>query len=567
MELVYLWVEEYKNIKRQGFNFSPRFRCEFKDENDKHDLLVEKKENQESEFIDSLLGDNVSLTAVVGKNGTGKSRLVKLIRLILEEFLSDKTSYKGILVFYDRDKGLICLDNEVNCKPNIPIKHISLSDKDEAKRIFEKTIFPILDYSLTYDREIDFYNIRESQNPQFLNFPDKATNSVSFREEANESIKKIFENYQYLSKSNYWGIFENFFRPTHIEVIFHRERFKYFASKNESTNISELGNYLRNKFRNREEVSTEFMSHLYNIINASNGSNLKEEKTKFLELINNDLFEVLCSKNSSHIEIMKKNNISYSAEYKILKLDIASLNIKEVEFLLGLNFRDIFTIEIVDVNHKRFTSLSFGEQQLLKVINILYSLAIQAKIDNIVIFLDEIDIGFHPEWQKNVIKYIIGLTKLLPTKKFNFIILAHSPFVLSDIPSSNVLFLDKWKETIKDVSSEVTINTFASNIHTLLSNGFFMSSLMGEHTKEKITEIIDFLNDKKELKTIKEEHLKGIINNIGEDFLKNKLLSMYYKKYRKDKIEEEREILIQRIEDDQKKLKELDNIQREFNND
>jgi len=25
MELVYLWVEEYKNIHRQGFNFSPKF--------------------------------------------------------------------------------------------------------------------------------------------------------------------------------------------------------------------------------------------------------------------------------------------------------------------------------------------------------------------------------------------------------------------------------------------------------------------------------------------------------------------------------------------------------------
>ena len=33
MELVYLWVEEYKNIKNQGFNFSPRFKCEFDGEN------------------------------------------------------------------------------------------------------------------------------------------------------------------------------------------------------------------------------------------------------------------------------------------------------------------------------------------------------------------------------------------------------------------------------------------------------------------------------------------------------------------------------------------------------
>ncbi len=28
MELVYLWVEKYKNIYGQGFNFSPRFSYE-----------------------------------------------------------------------------------------------------------------------------------------------------------------------------------------------------------------------------------------------------------------------------------------------------------------------------------------------------------------------------------------------------------------------------------------------------------------------------------------------------------------------------------------------------------
>ncbi len=29
MELVYLWVEEYKNIHNQGFNFSPKFNCNY----------------------------------------------------------------------------------------------------------------------------------------------------------------------------------------------------------------------------------------------------------------------------------------------------------------------------------------------------------------------------------------------------------------------------------------------------------------------------------------------------------------------------------------------------------
>lgn len=33
MELVYLWVEEYKNIQNQGFNFSPNFELEFSSKN------------------------------------------------------------------------------------------------------------------------------------------------------------------------------------------------------------------------------------------------------------------------------------------------------------------------------------------------------------------------------------------------------------------------------------------------------------------------------------------------------------------------------------------------------
>jgi hypothetical protein len=41
MELLYIWIEDYKNIRRQGFNFPAKYRFEFtnlqlsKDENDK----------------------------------------------------------------------------------------------------------------------------------------------------------------------------------------------------------------------------------------------------------------------------------------------------------------------------------------------------------------------------------------------------------------------------------------------------------------------------------------------------------------------------------------------------
>jgi len=73
MELVYLWVEDYKNIQKQGFNFSPRFRCEYDDE--KNELTIEENDD----YIENFFGDNINVTAIVGKNGSGKSSVLEYL--------------------------------------------------------------------------------------------------------------------------------------------------------------------------------------------------------------------------------------------------------------------------------------------------------------------------------------------------------------------------------------------------------------------------------------------------------------------------------------------------------
>ncbi|MCT7586926.1 hypothetical protein [Aliarcobacter butzleri] len=77
MELVYLWVKEYKNIKNQGFNFSPRFECEFFPKYDKDGKLKDNCELKitPKDYV-SIFPDNINITAIVGENGTGKSRLL-----------------------------------------------------------------------------------------------------------------------------------------------------------------------------------------------------------------------------------------------------------------------------------------------------------------------------------------------------------------------------------------------------------------------------------------------------------------------------------------------------------
>jgi len=73
MELVYLWVEDYKNIYKQGFNFSARFNCKY--DPDSNELTIDENED----YIPDFFGENINVTAIVGKNGSGKSSLLDVI--------------------------------------------------------------------------------------------------------------------------------------------------------------------------------------------------------------------------------------------------------------------------------------------------------------------------------------------------------------------------------------------------------------------------------------------------------------------------------------------------------
>ena len=84
MELVYLWVEDYKNIKKQGFNFSPQFECEFHDKYKEDGTLKDdcQLDIKPKEHIENFFGENINVTAIVGKNGSGKSTILEVISLI-----------------------------------------------------------------------------------------------------------------------------------------------------------------------------------------------------------------------------------------------------------------------------------------------------------------------------------------------------------------------------------------------------------------------------------------------------------------------------------------------------
>ena len=267
--------------------------------------------------------------------------------------------------------------------------------------------------------------------------------------------------------------------------------------------------------------------------------------------------------NASEFE---KRKIKIAIEFYEKKIYTNSLFKSAFEGTINLNSKFIPILEFIPSwaeikffqNEKSFNSLSSGEKSFFTfMLNILLHIdnIIQTnKYDTINLFLDEIDIGLHPEWQKKYLNRILSILRNIKNKKINILLTTHSPFMLSDFPKGNIIFL-------KDGKNNRGINhkqTFGTNIHTLLSDSFFMEDgLMGEFAKNKIEEVVNFLQEK-ESKIKSHEEASKIIEIIGEPVLQMKLKKMLEDYKRKYALESKKDIEKQILEL-QKRLEEKKN--------
>ena len=279
-------------------------------------------------------------------------------------------------------------------------------------------------------------------------------------------------------------------------------------------------------------------------------------------------FLIKIENNESHIIFKLKQVINFIKNYeniwkKYLHENLININKLSEELILKVDKNSpliellpppIFQTKLFSKNGTDILeTISSGERQLIHTIStIIYHLTnlnsvekdellVQYNYVNIV--LDEIELYFHPEFQKHFVKRLVdevSKLKLKNIKGINVLIISHSPFILSDIPKQNVLFLEKGKPV--GLERYKNTNTFAANISNLLADSFFIGDgLIGEYAKSKITETIDWLNTIKEehLKNeklmknnfeqlyFKKDHYKGIIEIIDERVIKNKLMEMY----------------------------------------
>jgi|GEM_PF-457159 len=636
MELIYLWVEEYKNIHKQGFNFSGRYRCEYDEA--KNELTIKKNED----YV-NIFPPNINVTAVVGENGSGKTSVIKFIFMLIfynnfnkndydksdeyQQFRAAETlkyknaeannQYKGFLILFngsDFYKASMLIDVYSNNTSYIGIpaflngQQIDLSSIERENIDFYSIHFNYMLDTLkdgNHDEFIDtIYHKSDGYETSLLLEPYKRVNNK-------EQID--INNLEYLSQQKFANVFrlgiknqfiEKFFNPNKVKISINIQKILNkidrlsanfqgnpllavidnqnpirITNKNNlfvHTNLDDVKSQVMELFKkndyanlNKIYIALKILEKGYHrkfedskkilniFLESNNAQETIDNMIKEVDEIKSDLINILKKAGTLDFEMQKLIN-SVNFESQILnteekKIFDKYLNCKvDIKLLSNLltNIAPWVDIEYFE-DDKSYKSLSSGEKTLFSfMINLMYQVnnLKDTKYKQINLFLDETELGLHPQWQKQYLKYIIMTLKDFDIN-IHIIFITHSPFILSDIPKENVIFLDKFDEKTKEkypklnidglkngncinVSNHIDINPFGSNIHTLLSHGFFMEDgLMGEFAKEKINIAIKYLNQE-QLSEEEIEYCENIISIIGEPVLKSTLKTMFdNKKY------------------------------------
>ncbi|MCX6051361.1 MAG: ATP-binding protein [Campylobacterales bacterium] len=488
MELVYLWVKDYKNIQKQGFNFSPKFECEFKPEYEKDANGKEKlKDNCElvikpKEYLENFFGKNINVTAIVGENGSGKSRILECLeKIILADNEQDVDELKYILVYHKEVPSYI--------------SNITISTFLEQKTVFSDICSLVYKYYVS-DEEIHQAKYYSSANLHYFTLEK-------------EGIVNILSAKQ--DSMNSFHISSFMYEPVKVEI----------SLKSYDKLIQEHISFL--DFKKRDEIE-EILKAITDLYHQYLSICYIEQKDLDVDSKILSDKELLIQNTTTSLS-QNDFNTFFTTVIMMKEYEISKMSQEQKDIYFHKDYWHYFEFDFIDEKERRYNHLSHGEKVIFSQ---LLSIFFYINANEELLFLfDEPEIALHPNWQKQYLNEVINLLQKMP-KKYHFIFTTHSPFLLSDLAKENIIFLEKDKETgnCKNVSKYVNINSFGANIHTLLSHGFFMKDgLMGEFAKCKIDKAIKYLNQKS-LSKEEIDYCENIISIIGEPIIKNQLQRM-----------------------------------------
>lgn len=415
---------------------------------------------------DSIENENY-LSVIIGKNGTGKSRLLSTIA---KQFIQSNRS-KWVVSSSSEPQKLITISNSIADK--FPI------DKYSYSSVVDNKLNPYHDMYYNYlgNRARGFGG---GSNKILM---DKAISTILetySNEDFAKNYRSIFDflDYEPIVKLEY---------TINSNLIHHNENLSLEHLKNYIENRSHSSSYRGEEFfKNFMKEYNEYLGELIDLIN------IMSHKKFMLEILIN-----FSEKNISRAE----NNL-FRDNIRLFKL---------VSLLRKLNLVRSFSYKVYKKcgDEFDFRDSSSGESYLLSTFIALIAMV----RDNSLILIDEPEISLHPNWQS---MYVGLLTKSLKhVSGCHVIIATHSHFILSDLPenSSTVLTLDNQRGVI--TSKIIGTPTFGSSAEDILLNVFDLPTTRNYYLAQCVSEVLELLgggkSDSEEFK-LKLEYLSSVVS-------------------------------------------------------
>lgn len=482
---------------------------------------------------------NVNISAIVGKNGVGKSTIIELLIMAINNITyTIQNSSKNYDLKLEHFFYTIYTNYSIH----------SLNEKNYEgewlQKLFHKNDAYQTPIVIEPYREYGVIDVNKLESFTIQRLISSILDPINYSEEKKyaELIQNIYATQLKISlKSEKLNKIIDNFSSTDIQSILNREEHRrilnFFDIENTSNHYDDLVKiYICDKVKSIAKTYTRYKDYINDYSNINYLEQLHGDKShvtfKLFQAINFLKYDVKYTYNDDLNNVRDlSSNISFliSKYSNLSTIDLIPPSIFEVEIILN------------EDKNNTFQKLSSGQKQKIFTLSaIIYHLQnidsrhrsndSLLKYQNVNLILDEIELYFHPDMQRTFINDLLETIKnngyLENILSLNIILVTHSPFILSDIPKTNIMYLHENKEF--DEESEIG-QTFGANIHTLLDNSFFMENgLMGEFAKKSIQKLIESISNGKENE--KEEILREI-NIIGEPILKNKLLEMYYEAF------------------------------------
>ncbi|WP_226602985.1 AAA family ATPase [Bacillus cereus] len=592
MQLAFIWVENYGCISKQGFNFDGNFECLYNSDTKvlhikENENYIAGFFDDKEKVVDvtGIVGEN-------GAGKTTVLNLIKDIfsqngvsteQKYIIAFTKKQNKTKEIYVFY-HDSLLIKIEDLcVKSSVEIITSKYNLEKNNSGRiKILELPTVPCVFFSNIFDTGLE--------QSMFLQFEKGLFNISTNYLMKTDKHDWTFDEDLFLFDTVELHRASNVFRQAKFisESKFNELGFEYPDAlalgyplieplENDSRTPEQFRNILNQLIRKNEEHKNEkkrnLSKFLYNMINSyfNRFSEALDFEEQFIEPMSQeqkgnyfqeDSIDGIIKVLKDWKQILKEYRyIPFGPEYQEgglseeWPLEVQSLinlvNLLESEenisiyhgqlcLKLGEGY-DVLRRFMKDyiISSRMYPyitlnwnlQLSSGQKAMLDMFSRFYSIAKDINNlgeKNILILIDEGELYLHPQWQKSLLKDLLDFFKMNYHKDIQVILTSNSPFIVSDLPKHNIIFIGKRAEGNGTIDALVNKKqTFAANIHTLLSDSFFLDGeLIGDFAKEKINWLINILSGDIDNIRENEKKIRKLINLIGEPIIKNKLMSM-----------------------------------------